>query len=130
MNEILKPFVRDLNILSSTSITVLTNSINCTYKGSLLAFLADTQASQVLGGFKKSVSAFRMCRTCMASLNTFPIKFNSNEFQMRTTEVHKGQCDKITGPHSDHYSKVYEINERSVLLDITVYAKTTGSPYM
>ena len=121
MNEILKPFVRDLNILSSNGVTVSTNGTICVYKGSLLAFLADTQASQVLGGFKRSVSAFRMCRTCMASHDTFSNKFNSNEFQLRTMDAYKNQCEKIIGSHSDHYSMVYGINKKSILLDVDGY---------
>lgn len=54
INMVLKPFIQDLNILS-TGITVCTNSVTTAFKGALLTFLADTQASQLLGGFKMSV---------------------------------------------------------------------------
>lgn len=121
INEILKPFVRDLNILSSKGISVSAEGANSTLKGTLLTFLADTLASQLLGGFKNSVSAFRMCRTCMATSSTFQIKFDSSDFQLRTTTSHKSHCDKLGGRLSDHYSKVYGVNRRSVLLDVKDY---------
>ena len=122
INLILQPFIRDLNKLQTHGVSVSKRGFDCTYKGSLLAFLADTAASQVLGGFKKSISSFRMCRTCMASRDTFRSKFNSNQFQLRTPDAHKSQCDRLGGVDHDHYSKVYGINERSSLLDIVGYS--------
>ena len=98
---VFKPFVqKDLYQLGSTGITV-------TYKGALLAFLADTQASHLVGGLKKSLSlAYRMCRVCMATSNTFKVKFISSEFPLKAMRTHKSQCDSLTGPHN---SKVYGI---------------------
>lgn len=119
INEILKPFVQDLNILSSRGINVTIDNVIRNYKGALLAFVADTAASHLVGGFKKSVgSAYRMCRTCMATTDSFKVNFNSNDFQLRSTTVHLTHCSQLSGPLKEHNSKVYGICERSILLDV------------
>ena len=51
LNEILQPFITDLNILSSTGISISVNGVKQTFKGALLSFLADNLASNDLGGF-------------------------------------------------------------------------------
>ena len=105
-----KPFVQYLNILSSNGISVSTNGI---YKGSSLAFLADTE-----GGFKKSVSAYRCVEHAWPLVTCFQPSLTL-QFQLRrTTNRHKHQCDKLVGPLREHYSKVYGVNDRSILLDI------------
>lgn len=72
INEILKLFLRDLNILSS-GIVLSTQSVNSTVKGALLTFLADTQASQLLGGFKNCV-----CFPCVEHAWQLPAIFKSS----------------------------------------------------
>ena len=95
IKKVLQPLVQDLNKLATDGITVSVNGVDRNYK---IAFLADTPASHLVGGFKKSVSsAFRPCRTCLASTHTFKEKFNSKLFQKRTVENHMRQCDKLTG---------------------------------
>ena len=123
INAILRPFVEDLNKLSSSGVNVTVNGSTENYKGALLAFLADTLASHLLGGFKRSMSfAYRNCRTCMATSQTFREKFNSNDFQLRSTSMHLANCQRLTGPLKKHYSKVYGINEKSILLDVNHYS--------
>ena len=59
----LRPFVEDLKRLYIDGIT---GPLHKTYHGALLAFLADTPAAHLVGGFKGSMSfAYRICRTCM-----------------------------------------------------------------
>ena len=119
INEILKPLVQDLNVLSSRGIDVTTNNVTRNYKGALLAFVADTAASHLVGGFKKSVgSAYRMCRTCMATTDSFKLNFNSNDFQLRSTADHLLQCTQLSGSLKEHNSKVFGICEKSILLDV------------
>lgn len=52
LHTILKPFIHDLNILSTTGIEVNVDGIIKVHKGAVLAFLADNLASNDLGGFK------------------------------------------------------------------------------
>ena len=115
--------MEDLNKLSSSGVNVTVNGSTENYKGALLAFLADTLASHLLGGFKRSMSfAYRNCRTCMATSQMFREKFNSNDFQLRYTLMHLANCQRLTGPLKKHYSKVYGINEKSILLDVNHYS--------
>ena len=59
----------DINALASTGVDV-TLSSGCiqTFKGTLLAFLANNLASHAIGGFKESFSlSYRFCRSHMAT---------------------------------------------------------------
>lgn len=61
IDRILQPFVRDINKLTESGITVNIDGTNRTFHGALLAVIADTLASHQLGGFKGSMSwALRM----------------------------------------------------------------------
>lgn len=55
IDNILKPFISDLNILSTTGIEVSNSGCTRTFRGALVTFLADNLASNDLGGFKKSL---------------------------------------------------------------------------
>lgn len=68
LHSILKPLLHDLNVLATVGIDVNVDGVLKSYKGALLAVLADNLASNDLGGFKKSFSfAFRCCRTCLVT---------------------------------------------------------------
>ena len=68
MNDILKPLVEELNILSTEGIAINKNGSVETIKGALTAFLTDNLASHVVGGFKQSMSfTRRFCRSCFAN---------------------------------------------------------------
>ena len=62
IDRILQPFVRDINKLTESGITVNIDGTDRTFHGALLAVIADTLASHQLGGFKGSMSwALRIC---------------------------------------------------------------------
>ena len=68
IDNVLEPFIEDLNILASQGITVTVKGISRTFKGRLLCFLADNPASNLLGEFKESFSlSYRFCRSCLAT---------------------------------------------------------------
>ena len=52
LDKVLEPFARDLKTLLADGVTISCNGSSRTYKGALLAFLADNLASHALGGFK------------------------------------------------------------------------------
>jgi thymidine kinase len=127
IDEILRPFVDELNALSSSGIDVLVNGVNHNFKGALLAFLGDTLALHEVGGFKMSVSrALRICRTCMATSEKASTCFNSRHFEMRTNANHRQQCSQLCGPLREHYSTAYGVTHPSVLLDVTAYNMFNG----
>ena len=68
IDAFLKPFVEGLKVLYCVGVVGLLNGEPHTYYGALVAFLADTLAAHLLGGFKGSMSfAQRICCTCMIS---------------------------------------------------------------
>ncbi len=80
LDQILQPFIQDLNVLATCGLTITVNGVEKTFKGALLAFLADNLASNQLGGFKLSFSfAFRFCRTCLVTTPTLSSGFTDSE---------------------------------------------------
>ena len=119
LHTILKPFIHDLNILSTTGIEVNFDGITKVYKGALLAFLADNLASNDLGGLKKSFSfAFRIYRTCLATETTLSSSFYSEAYEKRDGIRHNQHLREISNDKTNHYSKIYGINEKSSLMDV------------
>lgn len=127
INKILQPFLYDLNVLGSDGITVSIHGAERTFKGALLAFLADNLASNTLGGFKLSFSfSFRSCRTCLVPNSKLSTSFFSESFIHRTKDNHEEHCKQLQGPLANHYSKTYGINVRSCLLDLPYFSMFNG----
>ena len=82
LDEVLKPFINDINILSTTGISLTVHGVSRTFKGALLAFLGDNLASNDLGGFKKSFSfSFRSCRSrYQAAFSLRPLRKGKIEY--------------------------------------------------
>ena len=103
LDRVLKPFIEDLNLLSTEGVTVSSNGVTRTYKGALLTFLADNLAANDLGGFKKSFSfSFRCCRTCLATKNTLSSKYTSEDFDPRNDSSHVTHLSLLEGPTASH----------------------------
>ena len=69
VSSILRPFIRDLHILSSPDgCSVLLDGAKIKFRAALVAFCGDTPASNFIGVFKESVGgAYKGCRECMAT---------------------------------------------------------------
>ena len=90
IDSILKPFVRDINKLTDSGITINMDGVDTTIHGALLAVIADT-----LGGFKGSMAwALRFCRSCMATKDMIR-NFVKEKFELRTPAEHIKQCDSL-----------------------------------
>ena len=84
LDQVLQPFIKDLNLLATQGLTIAGDTEE-TYKGALLAFLADNLASNDLGGFKLSFSfAFRFCRKCLVIASSLTSGYTDDAFEMRT----------------------------------------------
>ena len=130
IDAILKPFVADLNTLSTEGINVSVKGVNRVYKGAMLAFLTDNLASHSVGGFKESMSfAFRFCRSCMATRAKSQKEFLSCKFHLRNSREHAMQCQQLTGSLEEHYSTIYGINCRSILEDVMHFSVATCLPH-
>lgn len=122
-DKVLKPLVEDMKLLGSDrgySFSLPSGLINL--RGGILAFLADTPASQKAGGFKEGVGgARRKCRHCMATFETMQCHFSEEDFEPRNADDHEQQLLKLENSHSKYmkefYSKHYGINRRTKLLE-------------
>ena len=122
-NKIVEPLVEEMKILGSDrgyTFTLPFGHINL--RGGILAFLADTPASNKARGFKEGVGgAQRKCRLCMATFDDMQNCFTEDEFQPRNLDEHHHFLSKLEGAASDSlktfYSKHYGINSRTVLLE-------------
>ena len=97
MDEILKPFVEELKVLGDDMghDFQLQNGI-VRLRGALLAVIADTPASQLLGGFKESVGgAKRKCRHCMANFEDMQSKFREEEYELRNQAMHDYHLNQL-----------------------------------
>ena len=126
----LTPFVEDLKTLYCNGVTVSISGEQHTFRGALLAFLADTLAAHSVGGFKQSMSfALRICRTCMATTDDLPKLLSDSECTMRTPETYFEQCSLLCGPLRDHYSTSFGINRISKLEEVPGFSVISGLPH-
>lgn len=135
-------------------VTISVKSKELRLCGALLAFVGDTPAANKVGGFKEGVSmAERKCRQCMTTNHQMQTKvcfifnfivliivvscilcqFYEEDFVARDKESHEKQCDRIEGPgitqeEKQHYSKVYGVNRRSILCELTSFDITKNIP--
>lgn len=123
LNMILQPLVKDLQPLGSdVGYPFFVGGGTLHLHGALLAVLADTPASQAMGGFKEGVGgARRKCRHCMANFEQMQVQYVEEEFVLRCREHHEKQLQKIEDASSKYltafYSKEYGINHKTKLLD-------------
>ena len=100
------------------------------FHGALLTFLADTLAAHAVGGFKGSMSfSMRVCRTCMITPEQVQHYLSESKCTLRTVNSYFEQCSLLYGPLKSHYSKVYGINNMSVLEEAPGYSVINGLPH-
>lgn len=122
-NKVIEPLVEEMKMLGSDVGYTFTLPVGCiNLRGGILAFLADTPASNKAGGFKEGVGgARRKCRHCMAEFNDMQCLFMEEDFQLRSMDNHMQQLLRIETAASENlrefYSKHYGINERTKLLE-------------
>ena len=89
MDKILAPFIKDLKRLGrDTGVDFMVRGGVVHLRGALPAVIADTPASQLLGGFKESVGrAKRKCRHCMTDFDEMQLNFVEEDFLLRSKEL-------------------------------------------
>ena len=132
MDVILKPFINDLIVLGGEQgYDFRIQKGNICLRGALLAVVADTPASNLLGAFKESVGGVkRKCRHCKADFQLMQTTFTEESFQPRSKELHEYHLQQMhdnPGLH-DHYSKEYGVVKRSVLLKAPYFNITKKLP--
>ena len=132
VHRILQPFVEELKILEGDlGHHFDTHGGTICLRGALLAVVADTPASSLLGGYKESVGGVkRRCRHCMADFNAIQSLFTEEQFHLRNEELHEYHLRQMQEKPSlhQHYSKEYGIVARSVLMDAPYFNVTRQMP--
>ena len=116
IENVLQPFIQDLKVLATEGVTVTIRGEERTFKGALLLCLGDNLGSKTLGGFKQSFSfSLRFCRT---TNDLYKSVSNPSQLELRCDDKHLHECNLLSGPLCQHYSKTSGINRHSVLLDM------------
>lgn len=100
-------------------------------RGALLAVIADTPASNLLGGYKEGVGgARRKCRHCMADFDDMQTKFVEEDFMLRSKELHEYHLQQLEENEGlrNHFSKEYGVNKKSILLNAPYFDVTEQLP--
>ena len=130
INSFFKPFVEDLKELYCSGITVSVGGESRVFYGALLAFLADTLAAHLVGGFKCSMSfALRVCWSCTITSEQLQECYTESTCVLRTSESYFEQCSLLYGPLFNHYSTMYGINFLSVLEEVPGFSVINGLPH-
>lgn len=120
---ILQPFISDIKKLQTDGIDIIVNGDIKNYKGFLLFCSADTPAAAMLGGFKESVSAYRLCRSCMVTTDQWKNHFRESNFPARHKIEHEEHIaavtdSSITNAAKTFWQKAYGVNKKSPLMEI------------
>ena len=71
--------------MSSGGFTINVNGTDHNVEGELVVAIANTQASNLIGGFKEGVGfSYKKCRTCKITAREMKTKFSDDKFSYRT----------------------------------------------
>ena len=120
VGAILQPIIEDMQKLQGGHEFTFDNE-PCVLVGNLLAYVGDTPAPNILGGFKESVGgSFSKCRECFCT--TDDLKNVSECTPKRTLDDHVDKCREINRADTEYQrhnlSTFYGITRISSLLDI------------
>ena len=127
-----KPFVEELKVLGrDLGYPFKICAGHICLRGALLAVVADTPASNLLGGFKESVGgAKRKYRHCVADFDQIQTIFSEVELELRNQEIHFYHLHQLQDNPAlnQHFSKEYGVVRKSVLLDAPYFNVTRQLP--
>ncbi|XP_074109082.1 uncharacterized protein LOC141533888 [Cotesia typhae] len=131
--KILQPFITDIVKLQTVGINIHVNGELKNLKGPVIFCAGDTPASAMLGGFKESVAAYRLCRTCMITKDEWRQNFSTQNFILRNKTDHQEHVDvvsdsSVTNAAQEFWKTQYGINKQSSLADIPFFDATKCFP--
>jgi len=119
---LLNDFLQTLRQLGSGGVAMNLHGDSHIIEGALLLVLADTLASQWLGGFKEGVGfARKACRCCNADETSMKSQFTASSFQPRSLAQHLQRCSDLCSLSKEAYkywSSSWGINKKSCLCDM------------
>jgi len=129
LSQLLHDFVSSLQTLADNGIEVCIGGRTETLFGGLVAFVGDTPAANLIGGFKEGVGfARKICRTCEANKDQTSILLTDSNCILRDDAEHQRRCSllesSLTAHAKKYWSKVYGINKSSVLMPVSHFSVT------
>lgn len=131
LNSLLADFVSTVTQMKTDGLSLELPDGTVNVKGDLIAVLCDTPAAALMGGFKESTQAHRMCRMCYATKDSFSESFREADFTLRTMDSYLQECELLennfgTPAAQNYFSKAYGVNNLSVLAEIPDFPVTSN----
>ena len=128
LEQILHDFLSSLKLLRDEGVFMVINGERICVRGDLIFAVCDTPAAAFLGGFKESSFAFKSCRMCTMTGQQMKDNFFPQNFDLRDWATYEQQCDVLNDPalrrNRGYWSKMYGINRKSVLCELTQFPVT------
>lgn len=125
-HAVLEPLIYDLKLLETEGITILKDSGEYKFYGSVCCVISDNLGAHGIGGFLESFSCLRNCRFCFVTKDNMQRMFECDDFNLRTPQMHSAQLRNLEQDSS--LSSVYGIKADSPLNDLEFYHVTKGLP--
>lgn len=126
LNVLLQPIIDELKKLEEGVEFVIHNKPTKLY-GTVSILTADNLASHAVGGFKMGfATGYRKCRYCMGTDEEIQSKFCDSEFVPRTKADHDLHCQGLDTELSEYFSRLYGINNSSVLNQLKFFHVVGG----
>ena len=123
LEQILHDFISTMKLLRREGMKVQVNERTVSLRADLVFAVCDGPAAAFLGGFKESAFALKCCRMCRCTAQEMKKIFSSCALAYRDMLTYNEQCNVLENPHlrraRSYWSKMYGINKRSVLSDIS-----------
>ena len=121
LNVLLQPIIDEFKKLEAGVEFVIHGKVIKMF-GTVSIVSADNLASHAVGGFKIGfASGYRKCRYCLATDKKIQSKFSDSEFIPRTKKDHDLHCQGLDTELADYFSRIYGINDTSVLNQLKYY---------
>ena len=123
---VMRPCIRDIQILESTGIDIQIDGTHYKFKGTVSFVAADNLGAHGIGGLYENFSTvLRLCRFCNATKPMLS-DFNENAFQHRTCDSWANQAEAVTNDST--LGQVYGIKCKSALDQLQYFKVAEGLP--
>ena len=128
LDQILHDFISSVKLLRDESVYMVVGGERKKIRGDLIFAVCDTPAAAFLSGFKESSFAFKSCRMCNMTGQEMKQNFFPQNFNLHDRATYEQQCDVLHDHrlrrNRGYWSKMYGINRKSVLSDISDFPVT------
>ncbi|KAJ8048977.1 hypothetical protein HOLleu_01506 [Holothuria leucospilota] len=113
--------------LESKGVTVVSDGVSHTFKGTISFIAADNLGSHGMGGFMESFTSSRICRSCMCTYKSLKEPQLSLNFRERTIDGHRHQLGMIK--QHPNLSSVYGVKSNCPFNKLCYFHVIKGLPF-